>query len=207
MAVQAEEPPVDAEQTAAITGKKADTDIFSEAREYVPPAAIEDTGEEIAIPAADVEDFLADSGKEAREYVPPAEMTNKEEELAIDAELLVESDEIGLEAKAPGKPSEENIFTEAKEYVPPVEEEGGPRPEDAEMGIGGAFMVQPDQGVAQRNQPPYTDFEPREYIPPGAAPREKRDENVLVDINQPGATRKEAIDRLEHWLKNIKKEK
>jgi tetratricopeptide (TPR) repeat protein len=207
MAVQAEEPPVDAEQIAAITGKKSDTDIFSEAREYVPPAAIEEAGEEIAIPPADMENLIPVPGEEAREYVPPEEITNKEEELAIDAELLVESDEISQGAKTWEKPLEENMFSAAKEYIPPVKEEGGPRPEEAEKGISSAFMVQPDQGADQRNQPPYTDFEPREYIPPTAAPREGREEKVTVDLKQPGATKKEAIDRLEHWLKNIKKEK
>jgi tetratricopeptide (TPR) repeat protein len=208
MAVQAEEPPVEAEQIAAITGEKTDTDIFLEAREYVPPAAIEETGEEIAIPAADMEGLIPVPGEEAREYVPPEEITQKEEELAIDAELLVESDEISLGAKTPEKLLEENIFSEAKEYVPPVKEKGGLQPEEAEKGIGSAFMVQPDQGADQRNhQPPYTDFEPREYIPPTAAHREGREEKVTVDPKQPGATKKEAIDRLEHWLKNIKKEK
>ncbi len=192
MAVQTEESPIEAE-IAEITGKKIDADVFQEAREYVPSAAAEETGELIEMPAAEVEELLPVPGEEAREYVPPADIAKKEEEITIDAELFVEPGEINLEAKKPGKTIEEGIFSEAKEYVPSVIEEGQP---------------QPQGGAAGREQrPPYTDFEPREYIPPSAAPREEPEENVPVDANQPGLSRKETIDRLEHWLKNIKKEK
>jgi len=51
------------------------------------------------------------------------------------------------------------------------------------------------------------DFEPREYIPPDASPRVTKDEKVHLTPRQSITSRKETIDRLENWLKNIKKER
>ncbi len=209
MAAQTEESPLPVEETAGAPEKHADadTDIFAEAKEYVPAGPGEQKGEEIAIQETAGEDLPPVQSGEAREYIPPADTEKKpEEEITLDAELLVESDEITSGTGVPKKPFEESIFAEAKEYVPPVAEGAGQSAESpAEKELGGAFMEQPEQEAA-RQKAPYTDFEPREYIPPTAALREERTEKVPAEAGPQGMGRKDTIDRLEHWLKNIKKE-
>jgi tetratricopeptide (TPR) repeat protein len=69
----------------------------------------------------------------------------------------------------------------------------------------GKFVSPPDQGLAQEKLV-YTDFEPREYMPPAAKTVETKAEKVLEAPKSPTAIRKETIHRLEAWLKNIKKE-
>jgi tetratricopeptide (TPR) repeat protein len=206
MASQAEAPLVDVEKAAGIPEMPADADVFAEAKEYVPPTAPEQSSEERTVPSAEAGNELAIHG-EAREYVPPADTVDKEEEITIDAELFVEPEGPTSGGKKPAELIEENIFVEPQEYVPLAAEEGVRQPEaPADKEAGAEFAAQPDQETA-RQKPLYTDFEPREYIPPSASLREPGEERVPVEAKQPGATRKEAIDRLEHWLKNIKKEK
>ncbi|MFA5074058.1 MAG: tetratricopeptide repeat protein [Nitrospirota bacterium] len=75
------------------------------------------------------------------------------------------------------------------------------------------IQIIPDGPEFSRTQPPYTDFEPREYVPPDAEPIEiKREpepvpEKAQETVTLPHAIRKETITRLESWLKNIKKER
>jgi hypothetical protein len=68
------------------------------------------------------------------------------------------------------------------------------------------LIHEPAQETA-REKPLYTDFEPREYIPPDAEPRKESKEKAQATPKQPATVRKETIDRLENWLKNIAKEK
>ena len=62
-----------------------------------------------------------------------------------------------------------------------------------------------------RSQPAFSDFEPREYSPPQAGqeaePVEMQAKTTGAATKSSRAIRKETIDRLESWLKNIKKEK
>lgn len=94
------------------------------------------------------------------------------------------------------------------------------------LGTGGAA---PGPGVEEWETPPLsspeaarqpkhfdTGFEPKEYVPPDAAPRQPAgraaekvpaEKSVYATRKPAVAGRKETIDRLEGWLKNIKKEK
>jgi tetratricopeptide (TPR) repeat protein len=66
----------------------------------------------------------------------------------------------------------------------------------------------PESGpVLAQTKPAYTDFEPREYVPPAAPqPGETKEETVFAAAKSSTVIRKETIHRLEAWLKNIKKE-
>ncbi len=204
MAAQVEEP-LTGPEAAGVSEKASGADTFAEAKEYVPSAPAGETIEEIAAPPAAAEELLPEPGT-VQEFVPPVEARKKqEEEITIDAELFVEPEEVAPGAGQPETAPEEIIFAEAKEYIPPAE--GGPPAEPAlEKELGGLFGEQAE-GEPVSKKPPYNDFEPREYIPPTASLREKPpEEKVPVEAKQPGVARKETIDRLEHWLKNIKKE-
>ncbi len=58
-------------------------------------------------------------------------------------------------------------------------------------------------------KPLFTDFEPREYVPPKDVfePVEHKVEVTQAALRPSTAAKRETIDRLETWLKNIKKEK
>jgi hypothetical protein len=67
-------------------------------------------------------------------------------------------------------------------------------------------LPDPDPLSAQ-TKPAYTDFEPRDYVPPGTEkPSEEKEEKVSAATKSSTVIRKETIHRLEAWLKNIKKE-
>ncbi len=142
---------------------------------------------------------------EPREYIPPSETAEKEEEITIEAELFVEPEGTGAKTETAGASQEENIFAEPKEYRPTAETEPG-KQAPVKKEPYDIFMPGPDQ-ESVRPKPHYADFEPREYIPPDAELRAAKAEKVQVASKQSAATRKETIDRLENWLKNIKKEK
>ncbi len=135
---------------------------------------------------------------EAREYVPTVES----EEITIEAEVLTEPGEL-----MPEKPSRvEPFFAEAGEFKPLT----GPEKQPTAGGVAG-FDVLTAHSVQEqaRLRPQFTDFEPREYVPP-AAERElvKPAAEKVSATTTPGiARRKETIARLETWLFTIKKEK
>jgi tetratricopeptide (TPR) repeat protein len=58
-----------------------------------------------------------------------------------------------------------------------------------------------------RARPAFTDFEPQEYVPPKEEPFAEKTEKAHAAPRPQPASRKATIDRLETWLKNIKKEK
>ncbi|HEY6010054.1 MAG TPA: hypothetical protein VIX18_01185, partial [Nitrospirota bacterium] len=64
-------------------------------------------------------------------------------------------------------------------------------------------------GSGAEAKPLFTDFEPREYVPPKDEfePAEQKVEAAPAVSMSSKAARRETIDRLETWLKNIKKEK
>jgi len=135
--------------------------------------------------------------------------------LAIDTARLPDEEEQKNSREA-------DIFT-----TPPA---GQPRLDDWELP---ATRVAPDAGHAMtkaagtKAQPKHFDvgFEPREYVPPDAIPRRSAPDAAdaprgAIETPPPGQTagkrdpgerptaarRKETVDRLESWLKNIKKE-
>lgn len=140
---------------------------------------------------------------EAREYVPPAAV-EQEEELTIEAELLTEPEETPT-GVGPAGGEETSIFAEPAGYRRAGE------PEEASLAAGpeeayGA-VEQPASRAFTGTRPVSADFEPREYIPPGAELRAGKKAEAHTAPKQPAAGRKETIDRLETWLKNIAKEK
>ncbi|HUJ16400.1 MAG TPA: tetratricopeptide repeat protein [Nitrospirota bacterium] len=145
----------------------------------------------------------------------PADTADSEAaSLAMDTEGVPDQEE-------PKNSREADIFT-----APSAEQ---PRLDDWELS---ATRVTPDAGrdmpkaAGTRTQPKHFDvgFEPREYVPPDAVPRRPAPDAADAPRGpvqtQPGQTagkresgerpstarRKETVDRLESWLKNIKKE-
>ena len=98
-----------------------------------------------------------------------------------------------------------NIFNEAKEYKPQAAKEEHARAV-TDAPTADIFASSLDQKSSKTNEASFN-FEPREYIPPDASPRETKAGKIHLTPRQSIASRKETIDRLENWLKNIKKEK
>ncbi len=175
-------------------------DIFAEAKEYVPSSIKAGTPEIVSAAERTPE---ADIFADAREYVPPA-ASEAEENLTIDAELLVEAEPDERGAKTNITKEEKDIFTELREYTtPPAQPEEQSQMQEAMPDV---FTATPPAEHA-RTQPAYVDFEPREYIPPDAPPRMTTAQKGATTQKSSATARKETIDRLEHWLQNIKKEK
>ena len=179
--------PAAEEKTAPETTEEAI--LFAEPKEYVPP--VENQPEEAALFA------------EAKEYVLPAE--SQEEEITIDAELYVEPQQDLKKSPEPAKKTEADIFAEPQEYRPQNEPEEWTGPAPAGTAVDSIFM--PPQEEAARPMPQYSDFEPREYIPPTTEQQPAKEETARTAPKPDAATNKATIDRLEHWLSNIKKEK
>jgi hypothetical protein len=165
------------------------------------PAAEEGTpaSNEKAAPGTIEEPIIFD---ESNEFAPAVE--SKEEEFTVDAELYVEPQEERTHAPVPAEKTEGDFFAEPREYRPPSEPEEWTPPVAGGTAADEIFMP-PQEAV--RPKPPYTDFEPREYIPPTAERRPAAEDSVHTAPKATPAARKETIDRLEQWLSNIKKEK
>jgi tetratricopeptide (TPR) repeat protein len=138
---------------------------------------------------------------EAKEYVPPAEI--HEEEITIDAELF-EPQKDAAESREPEK-LETDIFTEPKEYRPENKPEEWSGPDAEETSADEAF----ESSVSKKARPipQYADFEPREYIPPSGKQQPAQQEITRPASKSAAAANKATIERLEHWLSNIKKER
>jgi tetratricopeptide (TPR) repeat protein len=158
------------------------------------PASVEKTA-----PGAVDEPIIFD---ESNEFAPAIE--SKEKEFTIDAELYVEPQEERAQVSGPADTTETDIFAEPREYRPPSEPEEWTPPAAGGTAADEIFMP-PQEAV--RPKPQYTDFEPREYIPPTAERRPAIEDPVHTAPKATPAARKETIDRLEQWLSNIKKEK
>ncbi len=152
----------------------------------------------------------------------PSERSEPETEQAIPAEIIPAFPE------TPEAPS-----SEVDSFIPPAQDAGQPRLDDFELPATKTASL-PDEAIMhpirQTLPPKHFDvgFEPREYIPPDAVPRqatpvpetassspeEKRDKksaDPAAEQSSPvarksPASRKETVDRLESWLKNIIKE-
>ena len=151
------------------------------------------TPEETAAAKADTTIFA-----EVPEPVPSAAPGAVSEEITLDADLFEEPEE------APPAREPDDLFTEPKEYRPPppeAEETAGPGD--------GKFIdvvMSPPATEFTATEKPSSAFEPREYMPPNAELRMRTEEKERAGLKQAGADRKVVIDRLEHWLKTIKKE-
>lgn len=96
-----------------------------------------------------------------------------------------------------------NLFTVPEEYTAAGAEVRQQPGRDVGTDKGMPLPVQ----ETMRAKPLYTDFEPREYVPPEAEPVEPSTQKPHAAPKSPKASRKETIDRLESWLNTIKKEK
>ncbi len=164
--------------------------------------------EEVLTPAAE-EKTAPESTEEAalftepKEYVPPVE--SQEEEITLDAELYVDPQKDLTSSYEPAKKLERDIFAEPQEYRPEnkPEELTGPAAE----GTAADEIFMPPREEKARPIPQYADFEPREYIPPSALQPPAQEDTVRPAPKSGAAVNKATIDRLEHWLSNIKKER
>ncbi len=139
---------------------------------------------------------------EAPAYMPPDAADTAGEEITLVADLIVDPEEAAQDTEiARGS---EDLFAEPKEYRPasPETEETAGTEEEKFFDV---VMNPPAEEFTGAGTIPPA-FEPREYIPPTAEFRKTPEEKKPVGPKQPGASRKEIIDRLENWLKNIKKE-
>ncbi|HEX9114355.1 MAG TPA: hypothetical protein VF888_08420, partial [Nitrospirota bacterium] len=95
-------------------------------------------------------------------------------------------------------------FTEPKEYRPP--------PPEAEETAGSGeekfidVVMSPPAKEFTGTEEASSALEPREYLPLDAESLMRTEETERVGPKRAAAHRKEVIDRLEHWLKTIKKE-
>ncbi len=131
---------------------------------------------------------------EPQEYVPSVE--GKEEEITIDAELYVEPQEDLTRHSEPAEKMVPDIFAEPREWTVP-----------SAPGTASDEIFLPPLEETTRAIPPYTDFEPREYIPPTEEHPSAKEEAAGTAQKSKATPHKATVDRLEHWLSNIKKEK
>ncbi len=144
----------------------------------------------------------------------PAESPEQEE--IVDAEIIPDTETDLVEASEPEQDKHESFVTPA-----PASQ---PRLDDFELPATQAAPARASaQPIRKTPEPKHFDvgFEPREYVPPDAVPRQAtRPVSEPAPVQNPerepaeppparrksAATRKETVDRLEHWLKNIIKE-
>jgi len=127
----------------------------------------------------------------------PAEEKKAEADIFADPQVYRAQKE-GVEEKKPV-----DLFAEPEEYT------SAAVAEERQQGGIAKEMPLPVQETT-RAKPAFTDFEPREYVPPQAEPQAEpvgaTAQKIHAAPKSPKASRKETIDRLESWLKNIKKE-
>lgn len=161
-----------------------------------------------AAPAASVEEPAksaiteADVFAEQIDFAPPVETENS----VVKTGAFAEPRQPRSAREAAGKRKEENIFAEVGEEGPEVGPGDEPAAESAPDLI--AFAASPPREPSQ-GKPLFTDFEPREYVPPKDEFEQVVNKaEVTQAASRPSiAAKRETIDRLETWLKNIKKEK
>jgi tetratricopeptide (TPR) repeat protein len=214
MAAEAVESSALGSPAAGVVDEKPAADFFPE------PSASEDISSAQATETGREEEIILDVEEEtANEGIPPgpgefpaSAAGQQEEEITIEAELLVEPGESGEGTGLFGKSAGDNIFAEPAEYGPSAEAEpaeGPPAVMEEKTGEKNSFDIftSPRAKDSSRVKPLYSDFEPREYIPPSAEPGPEKETKMTAALKQPAVARKETIDRLENWLKNIIKEK
>lgn len=133
---------------------------------------------------------------------PPAASVAEGEEITVAADLIEEQEEPLPDAGPAGDPDDR--FTEPKEYrpSPPEAEETAGSGEEKLIDV----VMSPPAKEFTGTEEASSAFEAREYIPLDAESRMRTEETERVGPKRAAAHRKEVIDRLEHWLKTIKKE-
>jgi hypothetical protein len=192
---------------AEATNAAPDILAAQEMNEYVPAAETKevDAGEIFdgwgeGAPQLELrtDDPLQEATAKVKADVPAVEP----EEIAVEAEVLTETSEVTPEMLFPeddglAKSSEHQSAAKQREQTTVARDAGFDAVE--------AAPVQ----EKTRPKPQFTDFEPREYVPPGApqgaVKAEAGKENAAPTAGFDG--RKQTITRLETWLTTIKKEK
>jgi hypothetical protein len=220
--VAEEQAPIDAEVISepmepAGDGKKAEqteTNLFAQPEEAASFSESQEKG-------VDAEFFT-----EPSEYKPEIEITEKtgegkpviapeakepasgEEEIVVEAEILSEPKELQPKTEAAEKKKEFGFFAEPREYRPAVDREETP-PSRKESGVD--LLSTPLSKESAQSEPISRAFESREYVPTKSDLKPVEAARVVEHAGkapQPSkAAKKETIDRLETWLRNIKKEK
>jgi tetratricopeptide (TPR) repeat protein len=173
------------EPSIAAEERPINTDILSEPAEYSP---------------------REETKKEKTEIRPVNASEPLAEEVVIEAEILSEPREYQPKTEAEEKKRAESFFAEPREYRLPAERE---EPPTVRRESGTDLFTSTPAETAAWKEPKPGDFEPREYVPPKTEPRpvEPKVEQVVKAPQPPKAVKRETIDRLETWLRNIKKEK
>ena len=126
--------------------------------------------------------------------------TVEPEEIALEAEIIAESGEFKPDDPFLG----EDIFPESMENEPAEEPAEQPL---AAADLGFDVVAATPVKEQTRSKPQFTDFEPREYVPPEEEQKSLKPDAGKKLATTPGvARRKETIARLETWLTTIKKE-
>jgi tetratricopeptide (TPR) repeat protein len=131
---------------------------------------------------------------EPHEYVPPVET----DEFSIGAEVLPARKERGTD-------DEQGFFSGGREYEPDEQ----PAERRSAKGRTSFDELEPASDFSRTpGKMGFTDFEPREYVPPKPepVPEDHDEEREPVAQKTSKVNKKETIERLEAWLKNIKKE-
>jgi len=185
--------------------EKIETNIIEEQKEYAIPQEETKKQEEppaTELPGENTKLNILTGEKES----PPLEAIEKDSILlSLETEPRTEPEE-GVTAapiRAESKPT--STFDEAKESEPEEVTEEHTQAV-AEVPSADIFASSLDKESSKATEA-VLDFEPRENVPPDTSTREAKEERVHLTPRQSLASRKETIDRLENWLKNIKKEK
>lgn len=139
---------------------------------------------------------------ETPELTPTEAPVAEGEEITVAADLIEEPVE-PLPDAGPARDPDDR-FTEPKEYRPP--------PPEAEETAGSGeekffdVVMSPPAKEFTGTEEASSALESREYIPLDAESLMRTEETERVGPKRTVAHRKEVIDRLEHWLKTIKKE-
>jgi tetratricopeptide (TPR) repeat protein len=156
--------------------------------------------EEKTVPSPTEEELLF---AEPKEFVSPGK--GQEKEATSKSELFVEPQGDFTQSPILANKTEIEIFGEPQEYRPAKEPEEWTGPPPGGPSVDEIFM--PPQEETSKLQSQYIDFEPSEYIPPTAEQLPIEKETAHTPPKSGTAAHKATIDRLEHWLSNIKKEK
>ncbi len=140
---------------------------------------------------------------EVQEDIPAVTKDTAEEEITLEAEQIAVPEE--TQPDAAGARGEDTRFGEPKEYTPPPPEPGATAGAADEEKYFDAVLNPPEEKFTRAGTVP-SDFTPQEYIAPAEEFQKTRVAAGSAESKQSGVARKEIIDRLEHWLKNIKKE-
>jgi tetratricopeptide (TPR) repeat protein len=179
--------------------EKRETPIGEEPKEYsVPMESAEKTKEtQTAEPTGDE---IATGKLSGNEQIGQTSAFMKDEE-----NRTLDAKESKNKASTGADTDKLNIFGESREYSMSKTSEEQPQTV-TKVPSADVFASPVDQSISFKHER-YSDFEPKEYIPPDAFSPESQEEKVHGVPRQSMAARKETIVRLENWLKNIKKEK